>query len=68
MRLVDLPVVSSVVEAGPDDRVYDALLLSGPLVILLVVLLGSTVATRAVAGAYVAAFVAYVLYRDRARE
>lgn len=62
MRLADLPVVAEVVDAGPDDRVFDALLLVGPVVVLLIVLLGSNILTRGLAGAYVASIVAYVCY------
>jgi len=62
MRIVDLPVVAAVVDAGPDDRVFDGLLLAGPFVILLIVLVGETILTSALAGGYVAAIVAYVCY------
>ena len=39
MKLGDLPIVSTVFEAGADDRVFDSLLLLGPLVIGLVIVL-----------------------------
>lgn len=63
MNVADLPVVSDVFDAGADDRVFDALLLCGPLVIGLVVVLGRWWFTEALAVAYIAVFVAYVLYR-----
>jgi hypothetical protein len=63
MRLRDLPVVSSVVEAGADDRVFDFLLLAGPLLIGAVVVLDRSLFTGALAVAYLAAFVTYTLYR-----
>jgi len=63
MNVDDVPIVSSVVDAGPSDRVFDSLLLVGPLVIGLVVLLGTNVLTRVIAGAYIGLFVAYVVYR-----
>ena len=59
----DLPVVSAVVEAGADDRIFDSLLLIGPLVIGLIVLLGRSFVTGAVAVVYIAVFVGYTLYR-----
>ena len=63
MMLRDLPVVSAVVEAGADDRIFDLLLLIGPLVIGLIVLLGRSFVTEAVAVVYIAVFVGYTLYR-----
>jgi hypothetical protein len=59
----DLPVVSAVVEAGADDRIFDSLLLIGPLVIGLIVILGRSLITEAVAIVYIATFVGYTLYR-----
>ncbi|PSQ61798.1 MAG: hypothetical protein BRD21_08465 [Halobacteriales archaeon SW_8_66_22] len=59
----DLPVVSAVVEAGADDRIFDSLLLIGPLVIGLIVILGRSLVTEAVATVYIATFVGYTLYR-----
>jgi len=63
MKSRDIPVVSAVFEAGADDRVFDSLLLVGLLVIGLVVVLGRSLVTEAVAIAYIAAFVGYTLYR-----
>ena len=59
----DLPVISAVVEAGADDRIFDSLLLIGPLVIGLIVILGRSLVTEAVAIVYIATFVGYTLYR-----
>lgn len=63
MKVDDLPAFGGIVDAGPDDRVFDGLLLAGPLVIGLVSVLGRTALTRVVAGTYVVVFVIYVLYR-----
>jgi len=59
----DLPVVSAVFDAGADDRVFDSLLFAGPLVIVLIVALGRSLVTEAVAIAYIAGFVGYTLYQ-----
>jgi hypothetical protein len=63
MKSRDIPVVSAVFEAGADDRVFDSLLLIGPLVIGLIVVLGRSLVTEAIAIAYIAVFVGYTLYR-----
>jgi hypothetical protein len=63
MKLRNVPVVSYVFEAGADDRVFDSLLLLGPLIIGLVILLNRSVITEALAASYIAVFVLYTLYR-----
>lgn len=63
MRPGDVPLVSQVFEWGAEDRVFDALLLVGPLVVVIVVVLGRSALTRAIALVYIATFVAYALYR-----
>lgn len=63
MRPSDLPLISHVYESGPDDRVFDSLLLVGPLVILLIVILERTLLTHLIAISYITLLVIYVLYR-----
>lgn len=63
MKLRNVPIVSDVFEAGADDRVFDSLLLIGPLVIGLIVLLGHSVVTETLAVAYIAVFITYALYQ-----
>lgn len=63
MRPCDLPVVSSVIEAGADDRVLDSLLLGGPLIVGAIVVLERSLLTQALAVAYLVAFVTYTLYQ-----
>jgi hypothetical protein len=58
----DLPVVSTVFDSGADDRVFDTLLLIGPLVILLVAAAGRTVVTELLVTAYLAVFIGHTLY------
>ena len=63
MTLHDLPLPGSVRAFGADDRAFDLLLLCGPLVVLLIGLLGRSSWTELVAVAYVAAFVGTVVHR-----
>ncbi|MFC6769873.1 hypothetical protein [Natrinema soli] len=63
MRVSDLPVVGDLLESGAEDRVFDSLLLVGPLLILLIALVGRSSLTTGLALSYVSFFIAYVLYR-----
>jgi hypothetical protein len=63
VNLDDLPVVGAVVDAGPDDPVFDALLLAGLPIVVLILAVGRSVVTEAIAAAYLAVLVAYVGYR-----
>jgi hypothetical protein len=58
----DLPVLSSIIEAGTQDRFFDGLLLLGPLVVTVVAVLGRSRLTESVAAAYLVVFIGYVLY------
>ena len=63
MRLRDVVVLRAVIEAGPDDRVFDAMLLCGPLVLLIIAVAGRSTVAVGAALLYLAAFVAYVLVK-----
>jgi hypothetical protein len=63
MNVTDLPIIRQVVESGADDRVYDALVLVGPLVVVGILLLGRNAATVGLAALYVTLFVSYLAYR-----
>lgn len=63
MRLREIPVIAHVIDAGADDRVFDALLLLGPVLIALIALVGRTTLTEAIAVAYLGTLIGYVLYR-----
>ncbi|QCS42438.1 hypothetical protein [Natrinema versiforme] len=63
MRINELPIVGELLESGAEDRIFDSLLLVGPLLILVIALVGRSVVTTGLAAAYVVFFVAYVLYR-----
>lgn len=64
MSLSEIPFVYQIRDWGPDDPTFDSLLLIGPLVILIVVLLGRTPITIGIAAIYLLAFVGYVLYKS----
>lgn len=57
------PLVELVFGAGPNDRVYDGLLLVAPAILVLVAVAGRSVATVVLVVAYLLVLVAYVLYR-----
>jgi hypothetical protein len=59
----DLPVLSSIIEAGAQDPVFDGLLVVGPLVIAVVAVLGRALLTEGIATVYIVVFVGYVLSR-----
>jgi uncharacterized membrane protein YuzA (DUF378 family) len=63
MNMTEIPVISAVSEAGADDRVFDVLLLLGPLVIGLIVIFKQSLVTEVLAVAYISTFVTYVLHR-----
>jgi hypothetical protein len=61
MKPTEFPIVAQVIESGAQDRVFDALLLVGPLVILLIAAVGRSALSIAVAVVYLLAFVGHVL-------
>ena len=61
MRPSDFPIVAQVLESGAEDRVFDTLLLAGPLVVLFIAVAGRSALTVGVAAAYLFAFVGHVL-------
>ncbi|AAG19634.1 MULTISPECIES: hypothetical protein [Halobacterium] len=61
MRLDAIPVIGPLLAAGADDRVFDALLVLGPVVIVAIRLLGRTPVSLALAVAYTVGFAAYIL-------
>ncbi|SEP95173.1 hypothetical protein [Natrinema salaciae] len=63
MKIGDIPVVGELLESGAEDRVFDSLLLVGPLLILFIAVVGRSVLTTGLAVTYVVFFVVYVLYR-----
>ncbi|AFO56356.1 MULTISPECIES: hypothetical protein [Natrinema] len=62
MKLSELPIVEEVFESGANDRVFDSLLLIGPVLIVGIAIVGRSLLTTGIAIAYVLFFVAYVVY------
>lgn len=67
MKLGDLPVIEQVFESGAKDRVFDGLLLLGPIVIGTVAVFGRSILTVGIAVAYLGVFVLHVLENGLAR-
>lgn len=61
MNAGDVPLLTVIRDAGPDDQILDSLLLLGPCVIGIVLLLGRTLLTELLAIIYLAVFAGYVL-------
>ncbi|ERH00853.1 MAG: hypothetical protein J07HN6_02482 [Halonotius sp. J07HN6] len=61
MGLPEWPLLTEVLNAGTDDQVFQALLLVGPVVIALIVLLGRSPITTAIAAGYLGVLVANTL-------
>ncbi|WP_396613968.1 hypothetical protein ACH9L7_19710 (plasmid) [Haloferax sp. S1W] len=66
MHLEKIPFVGPLLAAGADDAVFDILLLLGPLVIVLITILGRTSLTVLLAVAYTSVFVGYIAYKSMA--
>jgi len=56
-----VPIVGDLLDAGADDRVFDALLAAGPVVVAALALLGRGIVTTALAAGYVAVFALYAV-------
>jgi hypothetical protein len=63
MNPQNLPVVSYIFEVGADDRVFDSLLLAGPLLLGIIIVLNRSLFTELLAFGYIAIFVVYTVYR-----
>jgi len=63
MQLEDIPVVGPLLAAGADDRVFDALLVLGPVIIIAINLLGRNLAAIILAVAYTGGFSVYIGYK-----
>lgn len=64
MNVADIPLVGLILRSGTRDRVFDVFLLSGPVLVALIVVIGRNLLTTALAVLYVLGFVGYVSYRS----
>lgn len=64
MALEDIPVVGPLLTAGADDRLFDAFLLLGPVIIGLIAVFGRSPVTAVLAASYTGGFVGYVAYKS----
>ncbi|WP_135662730.1 hypothetical protein [Halorhabdus rudnickae] len=63
MGFEQIPFVGSLLTAGADDAVFDALLILGPIVIITITLLGRSIPSILLAVGYTGGFVAYIAYK-----
>ena len=63
MNAMDVPALGSLWRSRANDHVFDLLLLCGPLLVVLIVVVGRTPVTTVFAALYVLAFIGYVGYR-----
>lgn len=62
-----LPLIAWLSEASPGDPIFDSLMILGPILLLVVAIVGRTTATNFLVGIYVASFFVYVIYNGIAR-
>lgn len=60
-KVEHVPLASTLLEAGPNDRVFDSLLLAGPLLIVAIVIGGRSTLTSLLAAGYLITFAGYTL-------
>lgn len=63
MRIEAIPFVGSLLAAGADDHVFDALLVAGPIIIIIIAFLGRTPISAALAITYTGGFIGYIGYK-----
>lgn len=63
MQLEQIPLVGSLLAAGADDDVFDALLVLGPVIVIVITLLGRSPVSIALAVAYTGGFSVYIGYK-----
>lgn len=63
MNVDRLPLIGGIVASGADDRIFDSLIVLGPVLVLAIAVAGRSWLTTALAVAYIGAFVGYVVYK-----
>lgn len=62
-----LPLLGALFPLGERDFVFDALMVLGPIIILIIVIWGRSLVTTSLAAAYVVAFPVYIGYKAALR-
>lgn len=63
MNVRDLPIVGWVRRAGADDPMFDLLLVLGPILVLVLTVLGRSMLSVSIGVLYLLAFVGVILYK-----
>lgn len=63
MNLDRIPILGNVLASGAEDRIFDGLMVIGPVLIIAIAILGRSIATVGLATMYIAVFVGYVVYK-----
>lgn len=64
MNADGIPILGELLAAGPNDRVFDSLLLVGPLLIVVIAVVGRSALTTLLAVGYLVAFVGYTISKS----
>lgn len=60
----DIPVLGTLFEVGAKSRLYDAMMLLGPILIVLIAIVGRTEVTTVSAGIFVITLPLYILFQS----
>lgn len=64
MNTENVPILGELLSAGPNDRVFDSLLLVGPLLIVVIAIAGRSLPTMLLAIGYLIVFVGYAIFKS----
>lgn len=64
MNADSIPILGELFAAGPNDRIFDSLLLVGPLLIIVIAAVGRSIVTTLLAVGYLVAFVGYTISKS----
>lgn len=63
MTVTEFPVIKHVFESGAEDRIYDSLVIVGPIIVVLIVVTGRSIFTRGLAVSYLLIFCTHLLIK-----
>lgn len=66
MKPERIPIIDALLAAGPNDQIFDSLLLAGPLLIVVIALVGRSLLTVLLAVGYLGVFLGYVVFKSMA--